>query len=89
MEILEVRGLKGLSVRQELFEGRTGRTKCGVYLLASSFAAALLGTRRVSARRGWVGEESGFIEHPVLCTPVTPVLPTGVIQAHPQNFSVT
>ena len=42
MEISEIGGLKGLSVRQELCEGRTGRTKCGVYLLASSLAAALL-----------------------------------------------
>jgi hypothetical protein len=41
---------------------------------ASSLAAALL---------------NGLFEHPVLCTPITPVVPTGVIQAHPQNFSVT
>ena len=27
-------------------------------------AAALLGTGRVSARRGWVGEKSGLFEHP-------------------------
>jgi hypothetical protein len=31
-----------LSVRQESFEGRTAHTKCGMYLLASSLAAALL-----------------------------------------------
>jgi hypothetical protein len=51
--------LTGLSVRQELCEGRTGRTKCGVYLLASSLAAALNGARRVSARQGRAGEKSG------------------------------
>jgi len=32
--------------------------------LASSPAAAELGTRRVSAREGWAGEKSGLIEHP-------------------------
>ena len=52
MEISEIGALKGLSVRQELFTGRTGRTKCGVYLLASSLAAALHAERRVLARQG-------------------------------------
>ena len=32
--------------------------------LASSLVAALLGTRRVSARQGWEGEKSGLFEHP-------------------------
>jgi hypothetical protein len=32
--------------------------------LASWLAAALLGTRRVSARQGWAGEKSGLFEHP-------------------------
>jgi S1-C subfamily serine protease/Tfp pilus assembly protein PilF len=32
--------------------------------LVSSLAAALLGTRRVSARQGWAGEKSGLFEHP-------------------------
>ncbi len=27
-------------------------------------AAALFGTRHVSARRGWAGEKSGVLEHP-------------------------
>jgi hypothetical protein len=47
-----------------------GHTKCGWYLLASSLAAALLGTRRVSARQGWVGEKSSLFEHPawVFCS---------------------
>ena len=31
---------------------------------AFSRAAALLGTRRVSARQGWAGEKSGLFEHP-------------------------
>src|SRR4029078_5940209 len=34
--------LRGLSVRQELCKGRTGRTKGGVYLLTSMLAVALL-----------------------------------------------
>jgi hypothetical protein len=34
-----------------------------------SLAAALLGTRRVSARQGWAGEKSGLFEHPeVVCS---------------------
>ena len=33
--------------------------------LASSLAAALPAERRVSARRGWAGENSGLFEHPV------------------------
>ncbi len=32
--------------------------------LASSLAAALPGTRRVSARQGWAGEKSGLFDHP-------------------------
>jgi hypothetical protein len=35
-----------------------------LYLLTSSLAAALPGTRRVSARQGWAGEKSGHFEHP-------------------------
>jgi hypothetical protein len=49
-----------------------GHTKCGWYLLASSLAAALLGTRRVSARQGWAGEKSGLFEHPETILPSTP-----------------
>jgi hypothetical protein len=44
-----------LSVRQESFEGRTAHTKCGMYLLASSLAAALL---------------NGLFEHPAWCFPI-------------------
>jgi hypothetical protein len=51
MAISEVRGLKGLSVLQYLYEGRTGRTKCGMYLFASSLTAAVLGTRRIRRAR--------------------------------------
>jgi len=56
--------LRCFSVRQDPLQGRTAHTKCGLYLLASSLAAALLGTRRVSARQGWAGEKSGLFEHP-------------------------
>jgi hypothetical protein len=55
---------RGFSVRQDLFYGRTAHTKCGLYLLGPSLAAALLGKRRVSARQGWAGEKSGLFEHP-------------------------
>ncbi|HWI68350.1 MAG TPA: hypothetical protein VNS88_08210, partial [Nitrospiraceae bacterium] len=40
---------RGFSVRQDLSYGRTAHTKCGLYLLASSLAAALL---------------NGLFEHP-------------------------
>jgi len=33
---------RGFSVRQDLLSGRTAHTKCGLYLLGSSLAAALL-----------------------------------------------
>jgi len=33
---------RGISVRQDQFKGRTAHTKCGLYLIASSLAAALL-----------------------------------------------
>ena len=35
-----------------------------------SSAAALLGTRRVSARQGWAGEKSGLFEHPAWYSPI-------------------
>jgi hypothetical protein len=35
-----------------------------MYLLASSLAAAAPAERRVSARRGWAGENDGLFEHP-------------------------
>jgi len=46
---------RGVSVRQDPFKGRTAHTKCGTYLLASSIAAALPGTGRVSVHRDWAG----------------------------------
>ena len=52
---------RGFSVRQDSFKGRTAHTKCGLYLLASSLAAALPAERRVSARWGWAGETSAFL----------------------------
>ena len=65
MRLSEVGSTRGcLSVRQDPLQGRTAHTKCGMYLLASSLAAALLGTRRVLARQGWEGEKSGLFEHP-------------------------
>ena len=41
----------GLIRRQDPLYGRTAHTKCGLYLVAFSLAAALHGRRRVSARR--------------------------------------
>jgi hypothetical protein len=38
--------------------------------LAFSLVAALPGTRRVSARRGWAGETSGLFEYPARCFPI-------------------
>ena len=55
---------RGFSARQDSYKGRTAHTKCGLYLLASSLAAALPVERRVSARRGWAGEKAGLFEHP-------------------------
>jgi len=40
---------------------------CSTLTLTSAYsylAAALLGTRRVSARQGWAGEKAGLFEHP-------------------------
>jgi hypothetical protein len=51
---------RDFSVRQDPFYGRTALTKCGRGLLRSSLAAALLGTRCISARRGWAGEKAGL-----------------------------
>jgi len=55
---------RGFSVRQDLFKGRTAHTKCGLYLLGPSLAAALPAERRLVVRRGWAGETSGLFEHP-------------------------
>ena len=41
--------------------------------LASSLAAALPAERRVSARRGWAGENSGLFEHPAVIDGSNPV----------------
>jgi len=43
------------AVRQDLFRGRTAHTKCGLYLLTSSLAAALL---------------NGLYEHPAWHYPI-------------------
>ena len=55
---------KGFFRSPRIMGRANGLTKCGRYLLASSLTAALFGTRRVSARQGWVGEKSGLFEHP-------------------------
>jgi len=48
---------------------------------ASSLAAALLGTRRISAHRGWGGEKSGLFEHPAWWTSVDLDVQTDQVQA--------
>ncbi len=48
--------------------GSTYRSVC----LASSLAAALLGTERVLARQGWAGEKFGHFEHPVAIVTSSP-----------------
>jgi hypothetical protein len=63
---------RGFSVRQDPLQGRTAHTKCRIYLLGPSLAAALPVERRVSPRRGWAGEKSGLFEHPRECSPVVP-----------------
>src|SRR5438874_12443321 len=55
--------------------------------LTSSLAAALLGTRRVLARQGWVGEKSGLFEHPAWCSHVVPDMRISEIPACLQCFS--
>jgi len=47
----------GFSVRQDPFTRRTAHTKCGLYLLGPSLAAALL---------------DGLFEHPARVSPVVP-----------------
>jgi hypothetical protein len=88
MRLLEVGSTRGcLSVRQDPLQGRTAHTKCGVYLLASSLAAALLGRGRVSARQGWAGEKSGHFEHPAWYShAVTGVRTSEVLACH-NSFS--
>ena len=44
----------------------------------AEIAAALLGTRRVSARQGWAGEKSGLFGHPAWHYPI--VLEMGTIE---------
>src|SRR4249920_3579970 len=78
---------RGFSVRQDPSNGRTAHTKCGMYLLASSLAAALLGTRRFSACQGWAGEKSGLFEHPAWCSPVVLDMRISEVPACLQSFS--
>ncbi len=59
--------LRGSEVLEGIFRSprsilvANGHTKCGWYLLASSLAAALPAEWRVLARRGWAGENRGFL----------------------------
>src|SRR5678815_212548 len=55
---------KGFSVRQDPLQGRTAHTKCGLYLLGPSLAAALHAERCILVHRGWVGENRDSFEHP-------------------------
>jgi len=55
--------------------------------MVSRGTAALLGTRRVSARQGWAGEKSGLFEHPAWCTPIVQDVQTSEFPAWPQSFS--
>jgi hypothetical protein len=54
-----------------------------------SLAAALLGTRRVSARQGWAGEKSGLFEHPGWYSPAVPDVTTSEVLACPPSFPPT
>ncbi len=56
--------------------------------LASSLAAALLGTRRVSARRGWAGEKSGLFEYPALRSFIVLDVQTNELPVYCNNFSL-
>jgi len=47
-----------------------GPIQATLFESASYTAAALLGTRRVSARQGWAGEKSGLFQHPARRTPI-------------------
>jgi hypothetical protein len=76
----------GFSVRQDPLHGRTAHTKCGLYLLGPSLAAALPAERRVSARRGWAGEKSGLFEHPARCFPIVLDVRTSEVLAFPHRF---
>jgi hypothetical protein len=64
------------------FRGSTYRS----VRLDASFAAALLGTRRVSARQGWVGEKAGLFEHPARCSPVVLDVQAIEFPPWPQEF---
>src|SRR5690242_8637615 len=85
--VSEAGTLEGLFRSPRPIIGANGYTKCGPYLLASSLAAALPGTRRVSARQGWAGEKSGLFEHPAWYFPVTLDMRISEGPACLQNFS--
>jgi hypothetical protein len=83
---------RGSEVLEDMFRSprsisrANGHTKCGWYLLASSLAAALPGTRRVSARQGWAGEKSGHFEHPASSLPIVSELWVSEVPVYRQSF---
>ena len=60
--LTSLRGSYGLGKR--LFRQAMGGVGKNSLRFASSLAAAVLGERRVLARRGWVGETGSLFEHP-------------------------
>ncbi|MFI5247793.1 MAG: hypothetical protein ACHQWV_04480, partial [Nitrospirales bacterium] len=50
--------------------------------LGFSLAAALLGTRRASARQGWAGAKVGLFEHPAEACPFVVRVKTIEVLAH-------
>jgi hypothetical protein len=66
--------LRGFSVRQDLLYGRTAHTKCGLYLLASSLAAALL---------------DGLFEHPEAIVASAPFCEIPTVFMYKPSFSAT
>ena len=66
-----------------------GPIQATLFESASYTPAALLGTRRVSARQGWAGEKNGLFEHPGLYPLAIPGLTASEITACPPSLSPT
>ena len=86
LRIFEI--LKGLIRSPRFIVRANGYTKCGLYLLDSSLAAALLGTRRVSARQGGAGEKPGFFDYPALRSFIVLDVQTNELLVYRNNFSL-
>jgi len=56
--------------------------------MVSRGAAALLGTRRVSARRGWAGEKAGLFDHPARHSPTVLEMEKFEVTSCHNSFSV-